>query len=239
MPGFRNVVTALATSTIVIAAPARSAEPAAPPFADTLEQRLLACAGCHGDQGEGRARSEYFPRIAGKPAMYLYRQLVNFREGKRTYPQMVYFTRYLSDDYLMEMATYYSRLKPPFPTPIQPSATKEALTRGEQLVRQGDQAKGIPACAGCHGAALTGMQPGIPGLVGLYPDYIKSQLGAWQSRARRATEPDCMATIAAKLNGTDITAVSAYLAFQPGTPTTLPDPEGSRKLPLNCGSQRP
>jgi cytochrome c553 len=82
------------------------------------------------------------------------------------------------------------------------------------------------------------MQPGIPGLIGLYPDYINSQMGAWQTGTRHATEPDCMAKIAVKLTGTDITAVAAYLAYQPGTPATLPEPESRHNLPLNCGSQK-
>lgn len=238
MPIARIFVLVVATSLTLIPAAARSADTGAPEFSDTLEQRLLACAGCHGKQGEGSRSREPYPRIAGKPVQYLYRQLVNFREGRRTYPQMVYFTRYLSDEYLLEIATYYSKLKPPFPTPIQPAATREALTRGEVLVRQGDRAKGIPACAACHGKALTGMQPGIPGLVGLYPDYIYSQMGAWQSGIRHATEPDCMAKIASRLSGADIAAAAAHLAYQPGTPATLPEPDARQNLPLACGSQQ-
>ena len=140
------------------------------------------CSFCHGKQGEGHRQNEYYPRIAGKPPEYLYRQLVNFRDGRRTYPQMVYMSRHLSDEYLREIASYYSKLSPGFPTPIQPSATKEALARGEQIVRNGDQAKGIPACVACHGKALTGMLPGVPGLVGLYPDYINGQMGALAQR---------------------------------------------------------
>jgi mono/diheme cytochrome c family protein len=215
----------------------QAADPQPPKVNDTLAQRLAACAACHGEQGEGLPRSEYYPRIAGKPAQYLYLQLVNFREGRRTYPQMVYMTRYMSDEYLMEIANYYSKLKPPFPTPIQPSTTRDALARGERLVRQGDPARGLPACAACHGNALTGMQPGIPGLIGLYPDYIAAQIGAWQRGVRHGTDPDCMSKVTGKLTGSEIGAIAAYLAFQPGTPTTIPDPEGSRKIPVACGSQ--
>jgi mono/diheme cytochrome c family protein len=208
-------------------------------FADTLAQRLVACSFCHGKQGEGHRESEYYPRIAGKPAEYLYRQLVNFRDGRRTYPQMVYMSRHLSDEYLREIATYYSTLRPPYPTPIQPSATRDTLARGEQIARSGDQAKGIPACDSCHGTALTGVLPGVPGLVGLYPDYINGQLGAWRSGLRKATEPDCMARIAQRLRGADSAAVSAYLATLPGMPSSLPAPATRQKLPMNCGSQPP
>ena len=46
--------------------------------------------------------------------------------------------------------------------------------------------KQIPACAACHGKTLTGMQPAIPGLVGLHSDYISAQVGAWRSGTRHA-----------------------------------------------------
>jgi cytochrome c553 len=218
---------------------ASAAADAGTDFADTLAQRLVACSFCHGKQGEGHRENEYYPRIAGKPAEYLYRQLVNFRDGRRSYPQMVYMSRHLSDEYLREIATYYAALTPPYPTPIQPSATRDVLARGEQIVRSGDQAKGIPACAACHGKALTGTLPGIPGLVGLYPDYINGQLGAWRSGLRKAAEPDCMARIAQRLTGADSAAVSAYLASLPGAPTSRPAAASGEKLPMSCGSQPP
>ena len=66
---------------------------------DTLEARLLACAACHGPQGEG-TKSDYFPRLAGKPAGYLMNQLVAFRDGRRRYPPMNYLLEYLPNAYL-------------------------------------------------------------------------------------------------------------------------------------------
>jgi cytochrome c553 len=226
---------ALSASCAVLAAAGEGAPAQAP---DTLEQRLIACSACHGKQGEGLRENEYYPRIAGKPSRYLYNQLVNFRDGRRTYAQMVYLVAYLSDDYLMEIANHYSKLQPGYPTPIAPALKGPALSRGEVLVREGDSSKGIPACAACHGKALTGMQPAIPGLVGLYPDYINAQLGAWQGGARHAAQPDCMATIAAKLTGSDIVAVSAWLSAQPGSPGSLPAPDQRQRLPMACGSQQ-
>ena len=49
---------------------------------DTMAARVLACASCHGAEGEGTS-DIYFPRLAGKPAGYLYNQLVAFRDGRR------------------------------------------------------------------------------------------------------------------------------------------------------------
>jgi cytochrome c553 len=53
---------------------------------NTIEARLLACAACHGRQGQG-TENDYFPRLAGKPAGYLMNQLVAFRDGRRRYPR--------------------------------------------------------------------------------------------------------------------------------------------------------
>ena len=72
---------------------------------DTMAQRMQPCSACHGK--EGRATQEgFFPRIAGKPAGYLYNQLDNFRSGRRAYPTMTYFVEQMSDDYLHEIAEH-------------------------------------------------------------------------------------------------------------------------------------
>ena len=210
--------------------------PAAPP-PDTLEQRMMACAMCHGKDGQGVRRNEFNPRIASKPADYIYNQLVNFRDGRRQYPEMAYLARYLPDAYMHEIAAYYAKLRPPIPAPIKTAMSPQAVARGEALVRKGDPAKGIPACENCHGKALTGMLPAIPGLVGLDSDYIIAQLGGWQTGSRRALEPDCMAKIATKLSGTDLAAVGAWLAAQPVPANMLPAPDKHQPLPLACGSQ--
>src|ERR1700751_5701733 len=138
-------------------------QPKAP---DTMEARVQGCTACHGSHGQGNDK-DYFPRLAGKPADYLYNQLQNFREGRRKYPPMNYLVTYLSDDYLHQIATYFSQQRPPYPPPTKPNASAAPVARGRQIVLNGDASKQVPACAACHGKALTGMQPAIPGLVGL------------------------------------------------------------------------
>lgn len=201
--------------------------------ADTTEQRLKACAVCHGEQGEGLRGNEYYPRLAGKPAGYLFNQLHSFRENRRRHEMMSYMVRFLSDDYLREMAGYYSKLRPPYPPPE--SASEERLFRGKSLVMEGDPSRKIPACTACHGKELTGMEPAIPGLVGLKLRYLSAQMGAWQTGRRKARAPDCMGQIASRLTAADISAVSAWLAAQPASPDTPPLPANSLELPMECG----
>jgi len=229
-------VALLAALAIGVTVPARAADPPGK-VPDTIEQRMLACAICHGKQGEGIRKNEYYPRLAGKPAEYLYEQMVNFRERRRDVPIMTYMVSYLSDVYLHEIAEHYSRLRPPYPARAT-GASKEAVARGEVLVTKGDPARSIPACTACHGAALTGLEPGIPGLVGLHGYYIAAQMGAWKIGQRNSRAPDCMRDIAARLSPADVQAISAWLSAQPASPLTPPAPAKSLKLPMNCGSAR-
>jgi cytochrome c553 len=89
------------------------------------------------------------------------------------------------------------------------------LERGRALTVQGDADRRLPACAACHGSALTGVQPHVPGLLGLSRDYLNAQLGAWRTGQRRAHAPDCMAEVARRLTPDDLAAVTAFLAAQP------------------------
>ncbi|WDZ98396.1 c-type cytochrome [Herbaspirillum sp. WKF16] len=214
------------------AAPAQQAAPAALPG---MAERVAACTACHGKEGRATADG-YYPRIAGKPETYLFNQLQNFRDGRRQYPTMTYLLANLSDDYLRQIAAFFANEHPPYPPPAPTGATAATLERGRLLVTEGIGARRIPACAACHGAALTGVQPAIPGLLGLPRDYINAQLGAWRNGMRRARAPDCMAAIAHELTPEDINAASSWLSAQPAPANPAPAASLPAPLPLSCGS---
>ena len=121
----------------------------------------------------------------------------------------------LSDEYLYDIALHFAQLDLPYPAPQLASAPPEALQRGRELVARGDPERRVPACASCHGKALTGVAPNVPGLLGLPRDYLLAQLGAWRTGQRRALAPDCMAEIARRLAPDDLSAVTAFLAAEP------------------------
>ena len=107
---------------------------------------------------------------------------------------------------------------------------------GGGLALRGHPPGGLPACSACHGRALTGVAPAIPGLLGLPRDYLKGQLGAWVNGQRQAHAPDCMAEIARQLSPDEVSAIAAWLASRPlpvpaSAAATLPEP-----LPAECGS---
>ena len=212
---------------------------AAAPFEDTIAQRTLACTACHGPQGRA-APDGYYPRLAGKPAGYLYNQLLNFRDGRRHYGLMTQLIDPLSDAYLLEIAQYFSALEVPYPAPLRTAVPPEVLRRGEHLVMQGDPARKIPACVQCHGQAMTGVAPATPGLLGLPRDYLNAQLGAWKAGQRSAHAPDCMNDVVARLSLEDINAVANWVAAQPLPADTHPATSLPALAPgattLRCGS---
>ena len=213
---------------------AAAASAAGPAVEDTMAPRLLACTGCHGKQG--RAASDgYYPRLAGKPAGYLLNQLQHFRDDRRAYRLMTDLLEPLDDAYLAEIADHFASIDVPYPPPARATAGRAQLERGRMLALHGDASRGVPACAACHGAALTGTMPAVPGLLGLPRDYLVAQLGAWRNGNRRAHAPDCMAKVAQRLAPDDVSAVAHWLAAQPVRNGGKPAPAEPPTWPLPCG----
>jgi cytochrome c553 len=201
---------------------------------DGIEDRVAACAACHGTQGRS-AEEDYAPSIAGKPAGYLHEQLRNFRDGRRQNRVMQPMLAYLSNEYLGEMAAYYAAQAPARRVAIR-GTDEQMLAVGRTIVERGDAARGLPACQGCHGAQLLGFDPAIPGLLALSPDYLGAQLGAWRGGTRSAAAPDCMAQVAKLLTSQEIAAVTAWIASLSSPEAPRPATGGSPELPIACGA---
>jgi cytochrome c553 len=201
-----------------------------------FEPHIEACAPCHGAQGQGTGDA-YFPRLAGKPAEYLFNQLAAFKSGRRKYPPMNYLLEFQNEAFLQQIAGYFAAQRPPLPDPAVADASEPVLAHGKSLVTQGDFDKGIPACSSCHGPRFTGMEPAIPGLIGLKAGYLSAQLGAWRYGIRTAAAPDCMQLVAARLTEDDVKAVAAWLSSQPAPSDPSPAAKGSYPLPFACGSE--
>ncbi len=111
---------------------------------DSMEARVQGCVTCHGQSGQGTSNG-YFPRIAGKPAGYLYNQLVAFRDGTRKYPPMNYLVAYLPDTLpardrraLREAAAALRAERG------RADDRRDPLARGQALATAGDAPEGHP-----------------------------------------------------------------------------------------------
>ncbi len=194
---------------------AGAAEPAASGISDTLDERVKPCIICHRD-ADRIDRDAYFPRIAGKPAGYLYNQLRNFRDGRRYYQPMAILLENMSDEYMLEIAHYFASMPYTYPTPVAHTLSSDEVRSVETLIYSGDSKRDIPACSACHGETLMGVQPHIAGLLGLPHAYLAAQFGGWRNGGiMRGQTPDCMSEIAKKLTQEEVNALVLWLPSQP------------------------
>ena len=89
---------------------------------------------------------------------------------------------------------------------------RETIELGQKLYRGGDQAKGLPACAGCHGPAGAGIPAQFPRIGGQYAEYIEAQLKSFREGSRANDSNKMMRMVAIKMTDPEIKAVSDYIA---------------------------
>jgi cytochrome c553 len=233
-----NILLTAGLAAMTTLAPAQSTPAASAATAtvrNTMAQRMQACVMCHGKEGRA-TNAGYFPRIAGKPEGYLFNQLKNFRDGRRHNQAMNHLTQFMSDDYLRDIARYFSALDVPYPLPLEHGLSAQQQQTAEQLVFKGVPERQIPACASCHGSSMAGRLPAMPGLLTLPADYLIGQLGAWRTGLRAASAPDCMADVAKRLTHEEVWVVARWLSAQSLPTGTKPEAGSAQPLPIPCGS---
>jgi cytochrome c553 len=112
----------------------------------------------------------------------------------------------LSDQDMRDVAAYFGAQQ------TKPGAARhpDTLDQGRKLWRAGDLSKGLPACAGCHGATGAGLPAQYPRLGGQYPEYLEAQLKAFRAGERRNDASKMMQSIASKMSDPEIRAVADY-----------------------------
>lgn len=171
-----------------------------------------ACFSCHGLTGEGDSASG-FPRLAGQPAYYLYRQLTGFADGSRPDDIMSPIAAQMTEQERRDAAAYYAAARAPF-RPLPPGDPK-LLQLGGRLAISGSQARGVQSCVGCHGPDGVGVPPDTPYLAGQDAAYMEAQLKHW-GEGRRHTDPlGVMADVARRLSPQERQWVVRYFAALP------------------------
>jgi cytochrome c553 len=195
---------ALVYAAAAVAADAPHAHEAAKPDLERGKQvATTVCAACHGPEGSSVANAN--PHLAGQHAEYVAAQLAAFKSGARPSPIMSGMAAGLTPEDMASLGAYYQAQKP-----AQSTARDKALAaRGQQIWRGGVKSTGVPACAGCHGAAGKGIPAQYPRLAGQYPELTFGWLRAYATGAR---PHPVMTTVAAKLSENDMKAVSEYAA---------------------------
>jgi cytochrome c553 len=180
---------------------------------DTVRGMVLArrCEKCHGE--EGFSETGDVPNLASMDKLAFWKQLEDYRAGKRHSPLMQPQAAVLTRRDEADLTAYYALL-PAIPDPqdprVKPPAAMDPQTSANaaRLVTLGDGTRGIPPCQGCHGPV--GNVRGAPSLATQNADYILAQLDSFAdgSRANDINLP--MRTIAVQLTEADRKAIAEY-----------------------------
>jgi cytochrome c553 len=151
------------------------------------------------------------PRIAGQAAHYLNKQLRDYASGARDNAVMAGIAKTLSDADRSGLAAFYSNQKAPYASG-EPQPTAAQLSRGHELALQGAESIRVQACDNCHGPDGGGVPFSAPYLAGQSAAYLATQLKLWKQGTRKNDAGRLMASVAARLDDADISAVTAYYA---------------------------
>ena len=169
------------------------------------------CAACHAADGNGTAAAN--PKIAGQFPEYLHKQLADFRAqgGKKAVREsaiMASMVANLSEADMKSLAAFYAGQA------LRPSAAtdKGLAALGQKIWRGGIAARGVPACAGCHGPAGAGVPKQYPRLAGQFAEYAAAQLKLFREGGRTNDPNGMMRGVATRLSDGEIRAVAEYVA---------------------------
>lgn len=164
----------------------------------------MQCAICHGSIRTGQVDT---PNLEGQPAAAIYKELRDFKMTARTNAIMGPFAIKLSEQDMLDLAAYYSYL------PRQPGSHPDPAVTAPQIVVRGAPMRNIPACASCH--ATTDAKLGTPWLDGQSAVYIKAQLQAFATGARRNDISEQMRNIARQMTAAEIDEAARYYVSRP------------------------
>ncbi len=170
------------------------------------KQKAAACAGCHGNDGIGT--SPTFPNLAGQLAPYLYKQLRDYKDGKRNDSAIMTGTvAGLSDQDMADLAAWFASL--PLPPP-EGKSTDSKVAR--ELADGVGGTREFPPCGACHGARGEGKIVHVPALAGQKAAYLEATLKNYKSGKRSNDVYARMRAIAQGLSDEQIKSLAAYYA---------------------------
>lgn len=167
------------------------------------KEKATVCGACHGTDGNSVVPT--FPKLAGQSENYLFKQLTDFKAGVRKDPVMSGQAATLEDADIPHLAAYFSSQVSAPGT----ASDAELAARGQRIYLGGNLAKGVPACAACHGPTGAGNPAAnFPRLSGQHAMYITTQLQRFKSGER---ENAMMRGTVANLSDDEMNAVAEYI----------------------------
>ena len=165
--------------------------------ADGMPPKAEACAACHGPGG--RSVVPQFPILAGQTARYMYLELRDFQEGRRSNELMTPMVAGMTRDEMREISDYFAKQKPPVQT----------FKTDPEKARLGKLKADETLCTMCHLGGFAG-QNEVPRAAGQHFDYIVKQLTDFKARTR-TNDAGTMTSVANTLSAQDIENLAHYL----------------------------
>lgn len=163
------------------------------------------CVACHGEGGNSVVPT--FPKLAGQQADYLAKQLTEFLGGKRKSDAMAPAVAAIKSGDVPALAAYYAGQKAA-PGKVENAALVAA---GRKLYDDGNEASGVPACAGCHMEKGQGNERN-PRVAGQHQAYAIQQMKDFKAGTRNNDKGRVMRVVAERMTESEMQAVAEYLA---------------------------
>ena len=167
------------------------------------------CEACHGDDGNSKKAS--MPTLAGQDAKYFIKAMKHYKDGKRQHQKMFEAVEQLSEQDMIDLATYYAALQPLKRNIRAPLKSTEWILR----------------CERCHGVGGNSSDPRFPMLAGQDESYL---IKALKASAEQGVTNSTMHLMADSLSSMDIAHLSAYFASQ--------QPRAVVYIQLPCGDDK-
>lgn len=171
--------------------------------AKVAEERCIAC---HAPDGSSAAPN--IPRMAGQSYFAIYKQLHDFQSGTRVSDIMSAQVEGLDDQQMADVAVYFGHLQRGDSDLQNPPAVGPEI---ENLVVNGDVARGLPPCTACHGTRAGGPIE-VPTLADQHADYIEAQLQAFAKGERQNDIYHRMRSVASRLTEHEMHLLAIYYA---------------------------
>jgi cytochrome c553 len=156
------------------------------------------CFACHGP--DGNSENPAYPILAGQTWRYVYIELKDFKEGRRTDPVMSPLAASLERDQMIALGNFFAAQKPK-PIPFKAD---------EARVAAGKKVSDAVLCPMCHLGGFVG-QNEIPRVAGQWPQYVSKQLHDFKAR-KRTNDGGNMTSVSATLSDEDIENLAHYIA---------------------------
>jgi cytochrome c553 len=163
------------------------------------------CAACHGM--DGNSTNPQYPKLAGRHPEYLAGELKLFKAGTRKSDVMSPVVAALNPDDFDALGEYFAAQKPTS-NKVQ---DEKAAALGKKLYTDGDEAKGLPSCGGCHGRDAVGNKR-FPRLAGQHKQYLIMSMDEFRNDKRDYSQARLMREVAKRMTDEEIKAVAEYLS---------------------------